>query len=222
MAKGKNVGVIVIAFVSATLILALMIFGAYKLASRHSRQPRKPMWVKIVRPPVKPKDYEPPPPPEIKEQEIKPPEEVSEESAQEEDPGEALGLATEGGFGTDGFGLVAKPKGKPLIGGSDESQVLIKKYAWYLAILERDIHRTIRGYLDGRGGMPDGDHKAIIEVSVDARGTITSLKMHRESQNKKVNEAITATMKNMTISEPPPMGMPKKMKIQIRLQSRKG
>lgn len=222
VAKGKDIGVILVAGISATVILALMVFGAYKLAGRQGRQARKPMWVKIVHPTVQPKHYEPPPPPEIKAQEIPPDEDLSDENSQEEDAGPVLGLATEGGFGSDGFGLVAKPKGKPLIGGTDESQDLLKQYAWYLAIIERDIHRSTRDYLERRGGMPDGNHKAIVEVSMDARGTISSLTIYQRSQNEKINEAILATMENMRVSEPPPIHMPKQMKIQISLQSRRG
>ncbi len=196
---------------------------------------------------VKPPPPAPPPPklkekepePEIKKQEkqeetesLEQPEEKQAAAAKDDSPppGEELGVDSDGSGGSDAFGLMAKKGGRALISGSSgsgsgigsgrgDNQTLLRKYSWYTQILQDEIRTKVNRYIEGKKDIPDGKHKILLRVELDDSGKMTDYTIEGSSGNSQVDEAVKLSMTGFKVSEAPPEGMPKIIKIKVTFKS---
>lgn len=186
-----------------------------------SKRRRQIQMVTLMKPPQPPKIKEKPPEPEVEkkeeivepEPEETPPEEMEDQSDSDVPEGKDLGLDAEGTAGSDAFGLRGKKGGRALIGGGGNS--LLKKYAWYTQIIKDEIHKMLMANLEDSGGIPKGSHNAILELELDDLGRIASYQILRSSGNKRLDATLESVLEIAKISEPPPIGMPRTLKLKL-------
>lgn len=191
------------------------------LSKDEGKRRRQIQSVTLVKPPP-PKVEEKPPEPEVEkkekiiepEPEETPPEDVNETQDDGPPPGEDLGLDADGSGGADGFGLRAKKGGRDLIGGYGD-QSLMRKYAWYTRIMQDELREKVNRYMEKNGGVPDGNLIAFIRISLDADGKVVGIELTGSSGNHKMDNAVQEALMLTSLSEPPPPGMPKIMKVKI-------
>lgn len=167
-------------------------------------------------PPPPPKEQERPPEPEVKKEEIKEPEqkkEVAEQKPQEgPEPGNRLGLDSDGTGGSDGFGLLARKGGAPLIGGRGG------EWTWYSKLVQAEIQRELERLLHGNGGIPKGKLQAGVKVTLDDRGRVKSFAIYSPSGNDSLDHVLQEALRKAVVSEAPPEGMPRTMKFRVSTQ----
>ena len=178
--------------------------------------------VTLIKPPPPPPIREKPPEPEIKKQEIveDKKEEVEEEESKEADdapPGDQLGLDADGAAGSDAFGLVGKKGGRALLGG-DGNADLLRKYAWYMAVIQEELRRKVKKHLDENGGIPKGKLEAIVRIVMNDVGGIVDFAIVGSSGDHGMDEAVKEALASARIHEAPPEDMPRAMKIRIASQ----
>ncbi len=177
----------------------------------------------------------PPPIVEVKE---KPPEEIKEVPKKEDiiDPGvkneaqnqntdskdntpagENLGVDSEGGAGSDNFGLVGKKGGRSIIAAESGfgKLSLLTKFAGYTQIVVTEIRKKVTKQLDEEGGIPKGKLQAIVRVKVDIDGTVIDYRIIGSSGNNRMDDAVIQALRSLRISEPPPESMPRTMDVKI-------
>lgn len=181
------------------------------------KRKRQIQMVTLMKPPPPPKMKEEIPPPEVKTEEVveleeAPPEEMDDSAQDDTPPGEDLGLDADGVAGSDSFGLKAKKGGRALIGSGSGSG---NQYGWYTRIVRHEIEKRVNKILRENGGVPDGDHKTVVKVELDDMGSIVSFSIVGSSGHNGVDHAVQQALQIATISEPPPYGMPKKMRFRI-------
>jgi outer membrane biosynthesis protein TonB len=212
----------------AVCVVLLMVTGAvfaikYLLKDDSQRRKRRIQMISVVKPPPPPKIKEKPPEPEIKkkeeiiepEPEEKPPEPTDDMSEDDVPPGEDLGLDADGSAGSDGFGLRAKKGGRSLIGGSYSDATMMRRYAWYTRIIQDELRKLMNRHMEKNGGIPDGNLKALIQITLDDFGKIVDFNLSRSSGNTTMDDAVLNALKLAIISEPPPKGMPRIIKLKI-------
>ncbi len=210
---GIVAGVLLVLFVGGILIVKLA------MQDDPGKRKRQIQMVTLVAPPPPPPPppeiEEPPPEPEeeiIEEPEDQQQEEAPEESSDEPPPGPDLGVDAEGGAGGDSFGLVGKKGGRSLI-GSDSS--LLHRFAWYTRIVQEELQEKIKRYMQDNGGIPDDKVKAIVVISVDPEGRIIRYKTAGQVENIALDKALRHVLPETYLSEPPPVDMPRKIKLKI-------
>jgi len=124
-----------------------------------------------------------------------------------------LGLDADGSGGMDGFGLKAKKGGRSLIGGDHG-----RRFAWYTAMIQKEINEQVREYLDENGGIPEGNLKAHVKIQLDESGQVILYKIIRTSGDKRMDDAVQGALAALSIREIPPMDMPRVMKFKISSQ----
>jgi TonB family protein len=179
--------------------------------------------VTLLKLPPPPPIKEKPPEPKVEEKKevikTEPDQQPQSEERQSETPaGEQLGVDAEGSAGSDGFGLVAKKGGRPLIGGSSGDQSLLRKYAWYTQFLEEEIRKKVREHLDRHGGIPEGNLKIMVRVTLNERGAVTDHAILASSGSHKMDTAVAESLKSLRLREPPPEGMPSTLRLRITSQ----
>ncbi len=204
----------------AVLFLGAGILGVRMFLKGAESTNRRNTHFVMLKPPPPPQIKEKPPEPEIKQPEIKTPEEQvpdeTEEQARDDKPaGDELGLDADGTSGSDGFGLKAKKGGRPLIGGDLGGNALLQKYAWYHRILQEEIRKQVRTRMEQNGGIPEGEYLALVEIELDTRGNVVDYRIPGPSGNRSLDAALKEVLRVTKISEPPPHGMPRAMRIKI-------
>ena len=181
-----------------------------------------------------------PPPPEVKEKPPEPetpkeapketilapdtPQQAQDSPDQSQDdalPGSDLGVDSEGGAGSDAFGLVGKKGGRGLTlggGGGGGRLSLLAKYGGYLQKIQNEIRLRVKKRLEEDGGIPKGKYLAQVKVVLDSRGAIVDYEIAASSGNPKIDKALKEALNGARISEPPPEGMPHGMTIKISSQ----
>jgi TonB family protein len=214
-----------IGFAAAGIAVILIAGGVFLLRtllqdSSKQRQRRIQM-VQLVKPPPPPKIKEKPPEPKIeKKKEIiepepeKPPEEAPEEAQDEGPQDDQLGLDADGTAGSDGFGLKAKKGGRALIGGGG---TLMRRYAWYVQLVQDEIRKEVKRRLEENGGIPDGKLQTLVRIELDREGELLGFRIVGSSGNPAMDEAVQAALKSIRrFREPLPGGMPRAaMKLKI-------
>ncbi|HVN94932.1 MAG TPA: TonB C-terminal domain-containing protein [Syntrophorhabdaceae bacterium] len=218
------------------LVLALLAGGLIYLVASDKGGSKKQhiATVDLVKPLPPPK--EPPPPKE------KPPEPEAQKKAIEAVPQMApqsearamkgdgkpvadgpLGLEGDGGAGSDGFGLAAKGKGgRDVItlgkgggaGGFDQGG-LLRKYAWYTRLVEKQLNGLVRKRLDENKGWPKSKWEALVYIQIDEGGTISGFKITRPSGFQSVDDAVKECLRTARIGEPLPEGIHTAMNVKI-------
>ena len=219
-----------IRYVSAgiAVVMICLAFSVVKMLSSDDSQKRKKniQSVNLLKPPPPPKVKEKPPEPEVKKKEEiieqtpeePEPEQMNEDNADEPPPGNELGLDADGSGGSDGFGLRAKKGGRSIIGGGTGSGTLMRRYAWYTRILEEELRKRLNSHLEKNGGIPDENLKAIVSIKLDDRGKILDVRIAGSCGNKEIDRAMETSFKLAKISEPPPGGMPRTIKLKISVK----
>ncbi len=211
----------IFSIVGAVLLVLLVAgFAIVRLALQDDpgKRKRQIQLVTLVAPPPPPppKIEEPPPEPEeeeiIEEPEDQPQEEATDDSADEPPPGPDLGVDAEGGAGSDSFGLVGKKGGRSLIGGNGS---LLNRFGWYTRIVQEELQEKIRKYMRENGGIPADKVKAIVVISVDGEGRISRFTVTNKVNNAALNQALKHVLPDTWLSEPPPVDMPRKIKLKI-------
>ncbi len=208
----------------ALVLICISVFLVKLLLTDDGQKRNKQIqMVTVVKPPPPPKVKEKPPEPEVekKEEIIEPeqqepePEPMEEQASDEPPPGQDLGLDAEGGAGSDSFGLKAKKGGRSLIGGQFSKSSLLIKYGWYTRIIQNELRKKVNKYLEENGGIPDGDLKAIVQITLDETGNILEYAIVDTSGNAHMDEAVQSSLAIARISAPPPIGMPRTLKLKI-------
>ncbi len=237
--KGSK-AVIWVAALGVAVFLAIVVAAAAFITTSDSgkRKRRSAQAVTLIKPPPPLKEKEKPPEPEVKnepvEQKVKEVElrEVPVESAStpEQGPdkpaGEDLGVDSDGTSGSDGFGLVARKGGTPLMigggggggSGGGEGASLMSKYGWYTAKLQEELRKKVMDRLGRQKGVPRGKHETVVKVTVQGDGRIGDFTIIGSSGVSAVDEAVREALVSSKLSEPPPAGMPRAMKIRISSQ----
>lgn len=189
-----------------------------------------------------------PPPPEEKEKPPEPeqPKEIPKESVQTPvdvpqpqtpdqapdnapPPGADLGVAGEGGAGSDGFGLVGKGKnykGRDITtigggnsgGGGMNRLALLTKYGWYTNKIQDEIKQQFKKRMEKDGGVPKGRYEIVLKVLLDPQGTVKKYRIVTSSGNDRLDNALKATLPGLKISQAPPEGMPSMVTLKILSQ----
>jgi periplasmic protein TonB len=208
--------------VATTVVVVAMIAGGVAvkmLVSQEIKVKKNVQQVTLVKMPPPPKKYEKSPEIEKKE-EVKKDEQVNVPQQQPDKPddqppaGEQLGVDAEGGAGGDSFGLVGNKGGRALIAGGSGGMDLLRKYQGYTSNLQSEISRELMK----KGKISSGGREALVKIVLDDRGYILSHVVYGSSGSKQVDNAIDEVLDIMKkVSEPPPEGMPRIMRIKIVL-----
>jgi hypothetical protein len=195
--------------------------------------PRKKEQISTVTLLKPPEVKEKPPEPEIQKEVTK--QEVIQDIPQQQDTpqndqpddntpaGSDLGVDAEGGAGGDAFGLVGKKGGRSITlggggGGGMNRLSLLTKYGWYTQKIQEEIKKQVKKKMDQNGGFPKGKFQTLVKIVLDAQGAIVKYHIVDASGNSKIDDAIQATLGEIRISEPPPVGMPAGMTLKITSQ----
>lgn len=164
----------------------------------------------------------PPPPPEIKPPEPEPEPEKLPEPEPEKEPepaeepadepaGEELGVDSEGGAGSDGFGLLGKKGGRGLLGGSAGSAIL-----WYGGQVKRGLDEQLQNLLANSPARKT-EYRLQLRVWVNPDGSVTRAEMATSSGNSLVDNAVRTVLPNLhfNVAKEPPENMPQPLLIQL-------
>ncbi len=206
------------------LVFLLVCYTVVKalISDDGNKRRRQIQMVTLLKPPPPPKIEEKPLEPEIEkkediiepEQEEPPLEEQNDAPPDDTPAGDDLGLDTEGTAGSDAFGLRGKKGGRALLAGSGD-RTLMQRYAWYTRKIQEEIRKRINDHMARNGGIPNGDHKAMVKIVLDSRGNIVDFKIDQLSGNAIMDRALSETLLAVRISERPPDGMPRSIKLKI-------
>lgn len=211
----------------AVIVAVLMVVGVvfalkFLLKDDKQRRKRQIQMISVVKPPPPPKIKEKPPEPEVKKEEIIEPEpeetppEPTDDAAQDDTPpGDDLGLDADGTAGSDAFGLRAKKGGRALIGGSYGDAAMMRRYAWYARIIQDELRKRMNRHMEENGGIPEGNLKVLVQITLNDLGKVVDFNLARSSGNQRMDDAIVNALNLATISEPPPKGMPRMIKLKI-------
>jgi TonB family protein len=206
-------GVIALIFVAGTVFMVKSL-----LMDDGKRKRRQIHMLRLVEPPPPPppKEQEKPPEPEVKKEEIKEPEQKQDKAQDKPEdgpkPGSQLGLDSDGAGGSDGFGLVARKGGAPLIGSGGG------QWAWYNKLVQVEIQRELERLLNENGGIPKGKLQAGVKVTLDDRGRVLSFAIYGPSGNESLDKTLQEALRKAIVSEAPPEGMPRTMKFRVSTQ----
>lgn len=167
--------------------------------------------ISLVQPPP-PKIEEKPPEPEKPEE--KPPEEevkldqpeAHQDAKDEPPPGQDLALDTEGGSGSDGFGLGSKKGGRELtsIGGS--------RFGGYLGSLQQNIRDALSQNDKVRKA---GDYKITVKLWIAKNGGVDRIELMDSTGSHDVDAEMKRVLSGITLLKDPPEDMPQPVKIRI-------
>jgi TonB family protein len=205
-------------FVGASVFIIKLL-----LSDDSQKRKRQIQMVTLLKPPPPPKIKEKLPEPEIKkkeeiiepEPEETPPEDMKDMAEDEMPEGDELGLDSEGSAGSDGFGLKGKKGGRALIGGDLSEKSLIRKYSWYIRLIQEEIRKTVKTYLEQNGGIPEGNLKTLVKIILDETGNIVDFSIFGSSGNHRMDNAVKQALKMAQVNNPPPKRMPKSIKLKI-------
>ena len=221
--KSQKAVFFIVGGVALVMICVVILVVKVILSSDSSGRQRQIQQVTLMTPPPPPKVKEKEPEPEIEkeekvieqEMEEQDPGPMEESTSDEPPPGQDLGLDADGTGGSDAFGLKAKKGARSIIGGSYSESSLLKKYAWYTKIVQEELRKKVNNYMEGNGGIPDGDLNAIVQITLDENGNILDFGITTSSGDPDMDAAVRASLETAQISEPPPQNMPKTIKLKI-------
>ncbi|MDY6822755.1 MAG: TonB C-terminal domain-containing protein [Thermodesulfobacteriota bacterium] len=217
----------IIAGVVAVLVMGggLVVLKMLISDSGKQRQRRIQMVTVAPPPPPPPEVKEKPPEPEVKEEKIKQPEpeqtpqENPDQAQDDAPPGDQLGLDADGSAGSDGFGLKANKGGRSILGGMS-SGALMRKYRWYINIVQEEIKRDVRSHLEQNGGIPKKKVEVEVEIVLDRQSYLVEYKIVAPSGNHAMDEAVRNALSRINrFSEPLPGAM-QRASLRIKVSSK--
>jgi TonB family protein len=151
------------------------------------------------------------------------PQQEAAEDVEAPPPGDLLGLDTEGGTGSDAFGLAARKGGRALVGsgnggGGLSRAALLQKFAWYTGIVRTELEERVRRYLEEHGGIPKGELQTVVKIQLDEQGKVNAFQIEGSSGNQEMDRAVAQILETAAVNEPPPSDMPKVIKLKISSQ----
>ena len=216
------------------LVFLTLIGFVVKIFLSDSSAPKKALYqVTLIKPPPPEDKVKPPEPEQQKEtpkESIQTPVEMPTPQAQDQAPDNAppagadLGVAGEGGSGSDGFGLVGKGKGYKgrdiTIGGTGggggmSRLALLTKYGWYTDKVQEEIKKQYKKRMEKDGGVPKGKYEITLKILLDPQGVIKKYRIVTASGNDRLDDALKASLPGMKISQVPPDGMPSLITLRI-------
>lgn len=133
--------------------------------------------------------------------------------------GDKLGLDADGKAGSDGFGLIGRKGGRSILSdGLGGGASLLQKYSWYTQIVESEVRKRVMKNLEEQGGIPRGKMQAVVKIDISDRGSVVRYEIIGSSGNHKMDNAVKKALDSIIISEAPPEGMPKTMRIRVMSQ----
>jgi TonB family protein len=91
----------------------------------------------------------------------------------------------------------------------------MQRYAWYTRMIQDEIRKRVNDHLSKNGGLPDGDHKALIKIVLDEGGRIVDFQLFGSSGDPRIDKALEETLKIVRINEAPPEGMPRALRLKV-------
>lgn len=215
---------VVVMLVAGGLVLNYLYTAQAKMAKNRVQK------ITLVAPPPPPKETPPPP----KQEEVKPQETKAIESPKEimtpetdspKDEGKPpiddnLGLDAAGSAGADGFGLQSKQGGTGITqlgggGGGGGGGNPMRVFGWYNQLVEKELRQRVEELLSKSGGIPQGNYKVIVNLFLDDQGQIVRSSIYTPSGNGRLDTSLQEAMQQLRISQRPPEGMPRGMRIAI-------
>jgi protein TonB len=216
------------------VFLGLIGFAVKVFLSNDTSHKKALYQITLIKPPPEEK-VKPPEPEKLKEtpkESIPTTAEIPQPEAQDQPPDNAppagadLGVAGEGGAGSDGFGLVGKGKnykGRDITvggtgGGGMGRLALLTKYGWYTDKIQDEIKKQFNKRMEKDGGVPKGKFQITLKILLDPQGTIKKYRIITSSGNDRLDAAVKATLPGLKISQAPPDGMPSLITLRILSQ----
>jgi len=199
-----------VAFVVAVGLGASLFIKSFMQGHKHAPE-RKIQQITLVKPPPPPPPpkIEKPPEPKVK-QEVNIPEPKPMDKIPKPDlppPGD-LGLDTEGGAGSDAFGLIGRKGGRGLLSGAGDPKVI------YASKLQREIEDAL-SQIDALRSFA---YSVRVNVWVDVTGQVSKVVLLTSTGRKKIDKELVATIKAISFSASMPGDM--RLPIEYRLSSR--
>ena len=206
-------GVVLIVLLAVIFVVTLL------LTDEGPKRKRETQTVTLLKPPT-PEEIKEKPPEEIKKDEtVQTVTEMKQEGPQDDTPeGKELGVDADGAAGGDAFGLMGKKGGRALVSGDGAGAALMRKFGWYTSMIQDEIRKQVKSYLDKNGGIPKGKLQALVRVVIDDGGRIMDYQITGPSGNQNMDEAVKVTLGAIRVSQPPPEGMPRAMTVKITSQ----
>ncbi|MDY6831135.1 MAG: TonB C-terminal domain-containing protein [Thermodesulfobacteriota bacterium] len=213
-------GVVAVVMIGGGMVVFKML-----LADSGQQRARRIQMVTLAPPPPPPEIREKPPEPEVKEEELieqpqpeETPQDTPDEARDDTPAGDQLGLDADGSAGSDGFGLKANRGGRSILGGMS-SGALMRKYRWYINIVQEEIKREVRSCLERNGGIPKDKVQAEILLVLDRDSSLVEYRIVGSSGNHSMDEAVEAALARITrFSEPLPGDM-QRASLRIKVSS---
>ena len=167
--------------------------------------------VQLIRPPPPPPQIEKPPePPKVEEEKIPEPEQPTPDTPSNDPPaGDRLGLDTEGGAGSDAFGLVGNKGGRSLLASGGD------RFAWYGSALKDDL----LSYLSEHPDIRQRAYSVNVRLWLDGKGGVTRVALSSSTGDHDLDRELQTLLGSMQkVAQAPPADMPQP--VQIRIVSR--
>lgn len=166
--------------------------------------------VQLIRPPPPPPQIEKPPePPKVEEEKIPEPEQPPDTPSNDPPPGDRLGLDTEGGAGSDAFGLVGNKGGRGLLASGGD------RFAWYAGTLKDDL----LGFLSEHPDIRKRAYSVNVRLWLDGTGGVTRVALSSSTGDHDLDRELQTLLGSMEkVAQAPPADMPQP--VQIRIVSR--
>lgn len=203
--------------------LAGLCYWLYTVFSQPADTPKKRAVQEIALlkpppPPPPPKTPPPPPPPKQEQQkvEVPKPDAAPDKPSQAPPPGPDLAVDAAGSGSGDGFGLVGKPGGAPLVGGTIGGGGG-NRFAWYGALLKDRIQDAIR---NDRKLKAAADYQRVLHVWVSASGTVTRVELLGAGSSADLDEALKTAVRALPpLNDGAPNDMPQPIRLRVSTRS---
>ena len=93
----------------------------------------------------------------------------------------------------------------------------MRKYAWYVQLVQEEIREEVKRRLEENGGIPEGKLQTMVRIVLDRDGNLAGFEIVGTSGNRRMDEAVQAALRDIRrFREPLPGGMPRAaMKLKI-------
>lgn len=205
------IGVVLAVLVAVGLYLVRDIF---QKPVQTKKQVQQVTMIQPPPPPPPPPPEQKPPEPEVKEEKIEEaepePEPKAPEQAEEPPPGDQLGVDSDGGAGSDAFGLVGKKGGHGLIGGGGGNAII-----WYGQHVQRELVDELQRRLKDKAR--DSKYSAVVHLWIGPDGSVTRVELANSSGTAEIDDALRSALGGLRARfKSPPEHMPQPVKIRIR------